>query len=137
MMQQEMERHQVKKPKKEKAVVPDTYKYYCPFCYEITTWDRTNKDQPEPEDKRFRVIQYSKCQGCNAEGTIRPHRCKTCNEKTHIYKDKENQCSKCAKSLGLSGYLCQLVQEMSQISRHCNVFSVKIKFKHFMSMQWG
>ena len=33
-------------------------------------------------------------------GTLKQYKCSTCLEKTHVYKDKENQCSKCVKSLG-------------------------------------
>ena len=77
--------------KKYGVIRADEYKYYCPFCFEITQWTKI---------KNLKGREYSTCGGCQAQGSVQIHNCETCREKLHIYKDKGDNCSKCAKQLG-------------------------------------
>ena len=77
----------------------DTYKYYCPFDCEITSWEKEKHEVMVKEDGRKRN-QFSVCQKCKAEGSLKPLKCKKCLEKLHVYRNHDYNCARCAKNLG-------------------------------------
>lgn len=69
------------------------FKYYCPFCYQFTDWSQLDR-QTESE------TQYCICHKCKSEGSLAPMTCSRCLNQSHVYRDKDNQCSLCAKNVG-------------------------------------
>ena len=88
MMQEMKLKHEQEQEQKFGNITADKYKYYCPFCYEMTQWEKIDHE-------------YSKCGGCGSEGTAKPGKCVTCLDRVHIYRgDKGGKCAKCVRGLG-------------------------------------
>ena len=76
---------------KSQSAVP--CKYYCPFCYDITSWEDAEGGEGDEEG-------CLKCEGCKSESSLHPERCTTCKDMLYVYRDKGDTCAKCAKGLG-------------------------------------
>mmetsp|Transcript_8041 Transcript_8041/g.13503 ORF Transcript_8041/g.13503 Transcript_8041/m.13503 type:complete len:95 (+) Transcript_8041:58-342(+) len=73
---QEIDRHL-----SQNHIKPGNYQYYCPFCFEVTTWDSSKSADP---------LLYSQCQSCKVEGTLKPSQCLRCLERNvHVFKREE------------------------------------------------
>ena len=71
--------------------LPDTYKYFCVECKEVTDW-RNNGDKT------------SSCRECGLQGTNTKQRCVDCHEKGYLYLGEfKNKCAECASGYGPKG----------------------------------